>query len=101
MKKMINGVLVDMTEKEADALKKLQDIQKNSDTRSEFDKKLDILRDKRNALLLESSWTQLPDCPLDADKKKEWNRYRIALQNITNTIDENTDFTKIVFPEKP
>lgn len=58
---------------------------------------LDSTRDLRNALLLESDWTQLIDSPLSEQKKEEWRIYRKKLRDIT----DNLDFTKINFPEKP
>jgi hypothetical protein len=39
------------------------------------------IRDKRNRLLEESDWTQLPDVPIDTD---EWAAYRRNLRNITS-----------------
>lgn len=42
----------------------------------------EILRSQRNALLVQSDWTQLPDAPLSADKKEAWKTYRHALRNI-------------------
>lgn len=37
---------------------------------------------KRNSLLLISDWTQLPDVPLNNEKKAEWATYRQALRDV-------------------
>jgi hypothetical protein len=50
---------------------------------------------KRNKLLLESDWTQLPDAPVN---KQAWAEYRQALRDITH----QTGFpTKIEWPLAP
>jgi hypothetical protein len=43
-------------------------------------------RVKRNQLLAESDWTQLPDAraAMGAEKAAEWDTYRQALRDITN-----------------
>ena len=56
-----------------------------------------ILRSERNALLSYSDWTQIPDAPLSAEKKQEWQTYRQALRNLPQTVDINN----IEFPTKP
>ncbi len=38
---------------------------------------------RRNTLLAESDWTQLPDVPLTAEQRTEWATYRQALRDIT------------------
>lgn len=52
---------------------------------------------KRNTLLQESDWTQLPDAPLTEEKKQEWVVYRQALRDITQTFSNPDD---VIFPEK-
>ncbi|MGE4302431.1 MAG: phage tail assembly chaperone [Novosphingobium sp.] len=39
-------------------------------------------RRKRNLLLTESDWTQIPDAPLDALTRKAWAAYRKALRDL-------------------
>ena len=84
-------------------LKKVYDSDKNVVTqivvdREESEKnaiKLEMTRIKRNQLLDESDWTQLPDVYHSAGKKKEWEDYRQALRDITK------DLANITWPEKP
>lgn len=56
----------------------------------------DQIKNERNALLLESDWTQLPDVSLP--NKEEWKIYRQKLRDIT-TVFSNPQ--EVVFPEKP
>lgn len=44
-----------------------------------------VVREKRNKLLLESDWTQLPDVP--SELKAKWAIYRQALRDITTQLD--------------
>lgn len=37
---------------------------------------------RRNALLADSDWTQLPDVPLSAEQKTAWAAYRQALRDV-------------------
>ncbi len=61
---------------------------------------LALVRSRRNVLLSECDWTQIPDNGLSEEKKIEWQTYRTALRDITI----NFDMTKpqlIVWPTKP
>jgi hypothetical protein len=62
------------------------------------EKLLNDLRGKRNNLLSNSDWTDLPHCPLSESKKLEWQAYRTALRNITESI---TDLEAPVWPLPP
>lgn len=57
----------------------------------------EVVRDQRNAKLLESDWTQLPDAPLTEAKKIAWQTYRQALRDVTTQADPFA----IVWPEQP
>lgn len=50
-------------------------------------------RRKRNRLLAESDWTQMPDAPLDAPLRKAWTDYRQALRDL--------DMSGTDWPETP
>jgi hypothetical protein len=43
-----------------------------------------FMRKKRDALLSQCDWTQLPDAQLTEEKKTEWVNYRQALRDITD-----------------
>jgi hypothetical protein len=53
-------------------------------------------KQKRNQLLTNSDWTQLPDVPIDTSVKAAWTVYRQALRDMTEQ-----DFIDSVFPSRP
>jgi hypothetical protein len=55
------------------------------------------VRARRNFLLSECDWTQLPDVDLTEEVKQEWVIYRRDLRNIT----DNPDPFNIVWPTPP
>lgn len=58
---------------------------------------LDV-RFKRDELLTQCDWTQMPDSPLDSTTKASWATYRIALRDIS----EQAGFpTNITWPTAP
>lgn len=55
------------------------------------------LRYKRNALLLDTDYTQLADCPLNSKQKAVYREYREFLRNITNNYnDESIERAKVM-----
>lgn len=56
----------------------------------------DEIRQKRNQLLTDSDWTQVPD--VTSINRLEWANYRDTLRNIPQTFSSPED---VVFPEKP
>jgi len=53
------------------------------------------IRRKRNQLLLESDWTQIPDSPVQ--NKTDWQKYRQDLRDLTNNPNPNN----VIWPVKP
>lgn len=53
------------------------------------------VRDKRNALLSASDWTQVADAPVD---KTAWAAYRQELRDITEQVGFPTE---VIWPTKP
>ena len=47
--------------------------------------KILVMRSKRDALLAQSDWTQMPDSPLTDAKKQEWADYRQNLRDFPAT----------------
>lgn len=62
---------------------------------------LEILRLKRDALLIESDWTQVNDSPLSDTKKAEWATYRQELRDLPSSHQSTTNFDDVVFPTQP
>jgi hypothetical protein len=91
MKKMVNGVVIDMTAEEISAF--------NLRTQISFEEAMQDLRNKRNNLLVESDWVVLPDSPI-ADKT-EWQNYRTELRDITNGLTTVEDINLVIWPTKP
>jgi hypothetical protein len=57
-----------------------------------------IMRLKRDSLLLQSDWTQMPDSPLTDSKKAEWATYRQQLRDFPATW---TPADTANFPDQP
>tara|TARA_R100000900_G_C3304995_1_gene158569 strand:+ start:563 stop:838 length:276 start_codon:yes stop_codon:yes gene_type:complete len=89
MKKMVNGVVMDMTAEEISAF--------NLRTQISFEEAMQDLRNKRNNLLAETDYLALSDQTLSADM----NTYRQQLRDITNGLTTVEEVEAVVFPTKP
>ncbi|NLG85591.1 MAG: phage tail protein [Firmicutes bacterium] len=56
------------------------------------------VRARRDALLRESDWTQLPDAPMDASLRAAWAQYRQALRDLPQVFLDPAD---VVWPAPP
>ena len=92
MKKMVNGILMDMTEED---IAQYNIDQANAP--SEFSVQMEYLREKRNNLLAQTDYLALSDQTMTA----EMTTYRQALRDITNGLTTVEDVQAVVFPEKP
>lgn len=61
------------------------------------DELLAVIRTKRNKLLADCDWTQLPDAPLTVEQKQAWSVYRQELRDFPETCDPYNP----VWPAKP
>jgi len=52
---------------------------------------LSYFRGRRNELLAESDWTQLPDAQLSAEQKAQWAAYRQALRDYPSLFAVDSD----------
>ena len=59
------------------------------------------VRAKRDYLLQDSDWTQMPDSPLSVDQKATWAEYRQDLRDITEMYPDVKDPNEVVWPTKP
>ena len=84
-KKVVDGVLVD-------------DEPASSELNIET---LRLLRAEREPLLRASDYTQVSDCPLSEEKQAEWKTYRQQLRDLPSVYAEETDISKVVFPDPP
>ena len=96
-KHIVNNELVDMNEAEQKAYdERMLDNQNKALPRA-----LEILRGRRNYLLQECDWTDLPNADLTDEKKSEWQIYRTNLRDITNGLTTIEEVKAVVFPIKP
>jgi len=59
------------------------------------------MRQRRNAKLLESDWTQAADSPLSSSKKTEWATYRQQLRDLPSNYSNPTSKDDITWPTPP
>jgi hypothetical protein len=62
-------------------------------------RRMNKLREQRNALLVETDWTQNRDVTLSNDDA--WKTYRQALRDITSQTPTDDALSNITFPTKP
>ena len=93
MKKLVNGILMDMTAEEISEKQAIETIWNNS----AFDRALNNLRDKRNILLKETDYFALSDVAMSSDM----TTYRQALRDITSGLDTVEKVKAKEFPTKP
>jgi hypothetical protein len=89
MKKMVNGVVMDMTAEEISAF--------NLRTQISFEEAMQDIRNKRNNLLAETDWYANSDVTMSDDMRT----YRQALRDITNGLTTVEQVEAVEFPTKP
>ena len=93
MKKLIDGVLVDLTDAEI-AEKNTRETAWNNNAAN---RALDRLRVKRNKLLAETDWMANSDVTMSDD----WKTYRTALRDLPSGLDTVEKVEAKEFPTKP
>ncbi len=63
----------------------------------ETEQKWREIREKRNRLLFECDWTQIPDSPFSEEKREGWRAYRQELRDITNYDSPD----HVIWPNEP
>jgi hypothetical protein len=95
--KIVNGIQVPLTAGEI--------AQRQADevawTAGAFDRAMNDLRQKRNALLSATDYTVLQDSTFTDAQVAEWVVYRQALRDITNGLTTKDEVEAVVFPTKP
>ena len=92
-KKYVDGVLVDLTTEEENF--RNQEIAEWNN--AALDRALDILRIKRNNLLVETDWMANSDVTMN----DEWKNYRTQLRDITNGLNTVEKVEAVEFPTQP
>ena len=93
MKKLVNGILTDMTAEEITA----REAEEQAWNNGAFDRAILKLRKDRNNLLAETDYLALSDQTLSTDM----NTYRQELRDITNGLTTVEEVNAVEFPEKP
>jgi hypothetical protein len=88
-----NGQKIECTVEEVEKFRAEQKSNTSNDLNIEKSRK----RQRRNALLAASDWTQANDSPLAAEKKVEWATYRTALRDLPSS----SDWPSVTFPTEP
>jgi hypothetical protein len=75
----------------------LSEHEQNKFKETAFKVEWDIIRTKRNQLISNCDWTQLPDNTLSDEQRTAWKQYRQTLRDITNTEDPFS----VIWPKQP
>lgn len=59
------------------------------------------LRPLRDSYLSGSDWTQVPDSPLTAEQRSEWQMYRQRLRDLPTDYAHVTSLEDVIWPEPP
>jgi hypothetical protein len=62
---------------------------------------LALIRTMRADLLTGSDWTQMPDSPLIAEQRSEWQMYRQKLRDLPSDFSHVTSIDDVVWPTAP
>ena len=89
----INGTKVQFTAEEETA----RDAEEKAWLDGQLNRDLEILRDKRNALLSETDWWGTSDNTMTADQTK----YRKDLRDLPSGLDTVEKVTNVTWPTKP
>jgi len=93
MKKIVDGVVIEMTDVEIASRQK----QEKENLEGTLEQRMVLLRNKRNILLAETDWMGNSDVTMSND----WKTYRQALRDITKTEPTDMALSNITFPTKP
>ena len=85
--KYVDGELVELSEQEI------------LEHPANIERKIEIIRQKRNFKLQQSDWTQMPDSPLSEEDKQIWADYRQELRDLPSNIIDIDNFEWPSIPE--
>ncbi len=73
------------------------------DAQAKLEQAWQDLRSRRNQLLRDSDWTQMPDSPLAQEARLIWSEYRQKLRDLPKevTVTSLQDFDSLSWPIKP
>ena len=97
MKKLVNGIIVDMTADEI-AVRQSEEQAWNDGA---FDMAMEDLRAKRNRLLAESDYIVTMNLEAGTEIPANWSTYRQNLRDLTEGLTTVEQVNTVVFPAKP
>ena len=97
MKKILNGILVDMTADEIAA----RQAEETAWNNGAYDRAMENLRAKRNNLLAETDYIVTKNLEAGTDIPTDWKTYRQSLRDLTNGLTTVEEVNAVVFPTKP
>lgn len=95
MKKVVNGVYIDMTAEEISA-KQAEEVEWNNNN-TPFSLAMKSFRLKRNSLLAETDWTANSDVTMS----EAMRTYRQELRDLTNGLTTAEQVEAVIWPTKP
>ena len=93
MKKLVNGILLDLTAQEITE----RQAEETAWTNGALDRALENLRFERNNLLKKTDWMANSDVTIS----DEWKTYRQALRDFPSTLNDTTVLKTITWPTEP
>ena len=93
LNKTVDGKLIELTDEE----QAQYDAQQKAVADNAPNRRMAMLRKKRDALLKETDWMALGDVTMS----DSWKTYRQALRDITTQIPSDEALTNIKWPTKP
>ena len=97
MKKLVNGILVDLTAEEI-AQRQADETAWNNGA---FDRAMTDLRAKRNKLLQDTDYIVTMNLEAGNTIPAEWVTYRQSLRDLTNGLTTVEQVNAVVYPTKP
>lgn len=97
MKKLVNGILQDMTAAEI-AQRQAEETAWNNGA---FDRAIARLRTNRNNLLAETDYIVTMNLEAGTDIPADWKTYRQSLRDLTNGLTTVEQVNAVVYPTKP
>ena len=68
----------------------------------EYQQQISRIRKRRNRLLADSDWTQLPDTALTSEQRTAWSTYRQSLRDITESLPTQLEPNyQVTWPSQP
>lgn len=95
---VVEGVADDATQRVVDGLFVAKPALSDSEKTAQV---MEQVRRERDLILSSTDWTQVPDSPLTAEQRSEWQMYRQRLRDLPSDYAHVTSLEDVVWPEPP